>query len=50
MNVGYRLSEDAETRFYINANWVRQRIPGSVTKQVALTSPETAAASNVTFD
>ena len=50
MNVGYRLSEDVETRFYINANWVRQRIPGSVTKQVALTSPETAAASNVTFD
>ena len=50
MNVGYRLSEDAETRFYVNANWVRQRIPGTVTKKVALSSPETAAASNVTFD
>ena len=50
MNVGYRLSEDAETRFYINANWVRQRIPGSVTKKVALASPETAAAGNVTLD
>ncbi len=50
MNVGYRLSEDAETRFYINGNSVRQRIPGSVTKASALSSPETAAASNVTFD
>ena len=51
MNVGYRLSEDAETRFYVNANWVRQRIPGSVTKQGgARPHPETAAASNVTFD
>ena len=50
MNVGYRLSEDAETRFYVNGNSVRQRIPGSVTKASALSSPETAAASNVTFD
>jgi iron complex outermembrane receptor protein len=48
--VGYRLSEDAETRFYINGNSVRQRIPGSVTKASALTSPETAAVGNVTFD
>jgi iron complex outermembrane receptor protein len=50
MNVGYRLSEDAETRFYLNANSVRQRIPGSVTKGSALTSPETAAAGNITLD
>lgn len=46
MNVGYRLSEDVETRFYLNANSVDQRIPGSVTKDVALTSPKTAAAIN----
>ena len=50
MNVGYRLSENAETRFYINANWVRQRIPGSVTKQTALTTPEKAAPGNITLD
>ncbi|HWK40016.1 MAG TPA: TonB-dependent receptor, partial [Hyphomicrobium sp.] len=50
MNVGYRLSENAETRFYINANWVRQRIPGSVTKESALTTPEKAAAGNITLD
>lgn len=50
MNVGYRLSEDAETRFYLNANWVRQRIPGAVRKSVALADPETAAAINVAND
>jgi iron complex outermembrane recepter protein len=38
LDVGYRLSEDAETRVYVNANWVRQRIPGEVTKQSALTN------------
>jgi iron complex outermembrane recepter protein len=46
-NVGYQLSPDVETRFYINANDVRQRIPGSVTRQSALTAPETAAAGNI---
>jgi iron complex outermembrane receptor protein len=50
MNVGYRLSENAETRFYVNANWVRQRIPGTVTKKSALTSPETAVAGNIVMD
>ena len=49
-NLGYRLSPDAETRFYLNANEVRQRIPGSVTKDVALASPKTAAAVNVLDD
>ncbi len=42
-NVGYQFSPDFETRFYLNANSVRQRIPGSVSKFSALTSPETAA-------
>ena len=42
-NVGYQFSPDAETRFYFNANEVRQRIPGAVTKQSALTNPEAAA-------
>jgi len=49
-NLGYQLSPDVETRFYINANEVRQRIPGSVTKDVALSSPRTAAAINVMDD
>ena len=49
-NVGYQFSPDFETRFYLNANEVRQRIPGSVTRTSALTSPETAAAVNVADD
>lgn len=38
-NVGYQFSPDAETRFYLNANSIRQRLPGEVTKDTALTSP-----------
>jgi iron complex outermembrane receptor protein len=49
-NVGYQFSPDAETRFYFNANEVRQRIPGTVTKQSALTNPEAAAPANVAND
>ncbi len=49
-NVGYQISPDVETRFYFNANEVRQRIPGSVDKVTALTSPTTAAPVNVTDD
>ena len=36
-NIGYQLSPDVETRFYFNANDITQRIPGGVTKAVALT-------------
>ena len=50
MNVGYRLTENMETRFYVNANDVEQRIPGSVTKEAALTDPKTAAFNNVRDD
>lgn len=42
MNIGYRLSRDAETRFYLNANHVRQRIPGAVTREQALANPKAA--------
>ena len=49
-NVGYQFSPDFETRFYLNANEVRQRIPGTVTKTSALTNPEAAAPLNVTMD
>lgn len=50
MNFGYRISPDIETRFYLNANTIRQRIPGEVDKSTALGSPKTAAAKNVAFD
>jgi iron complex outermembrane receptor protein len=49
-NFGYQFSPDFETRFYVNANMVRQRIPGEVTKDGALNSPRTAAPDNVTND
>jgi len=41
-NLGYRLSEDVETRFYVNANTWRARLPGEVTKDAALKSPREA--------
>jgi iron complex outermembrane recepter protein len=46
-NLGYRFSENMETRFYINANTIRQRIPGEVERSVALTNPKAANADNV---
>ena len=49
-NLGYRLSPNVETRFYFNVNDIMQRIPGSVTRSVALSSPTTAAANNVAND
>ncbi len=50
MNVGYRLTENIETRFYVNASNVDQRIPGSVTREAALTDPKAAAPGNITGD
>ena len=37
-NFGYQFSQNAETRFYLNANDIVQRIPGAVTRATALTS------------
>ena len=39
-NLGYQLSPNVETRFYFNVNDIMQRIPGSVTRSVALSSPD----------
>lgn len=49
-NLGIRISPDVETRFYLNANRVRNEIPGSVSKESALSSPTTAAPDNLTLD
>ncbi len=49
-NVGYRLSENVETRFFFGVSDIMQRIPGSVTRTQALTDPKAAAAINVTND
>ncbi|MBN8920386.1 MAG: TonB-dependent receptor, partial [Rhizobiales bacterium] len=49
-NFGYQPSPDFETRLYFNANVIRQRIPGEVTKDSALNSPRTAWTDNVVND
>jgi iron complex outermembrane receptor protein len=41
-NLGYRLSADAETRFYLTAARTRQDIPGEVSKRQALETPRAA--------
>lgn len=49
-NIGYQIAPDLETRFYFNGNEVRQRIPGTVTRLSALTTPQAAAVNNVLGD
>jgi iron complex outermembrane receptor protein len=49
-NLGYRFSENMETRFYINSNTIRQRIPGEVTRDLALNNPKAANADNILRD
>jgi len=45
-NVGYRFGDGAETRFFLSAADINQKIPSSLTKQQALANPrQTAAAS-----
>lgn len=42
INIGYRVSPDADTRFYAYATSTNQRIPGEVMKEQALNSPRSA--------
>ena len=46
-NIGHRFNERAETRFYILSNIVDQELPGTLTLQQALDTPEMAAANAV---
>ena len=41
-NVGMRFSPDAETRFYLNVNSIRQHMPGELDEATALDAPRTA--------
>ncbi|SDB57134.1 TonB-dependent receptor family protein [Belnapia rosea] len=43
-NLGYRLNDRVETRFYAGAYIVRQQLPGSLTLADALNRPQAAAA------
>ena len=50
INVGYRLTENVETRFYLNAMRIDQQLPGQVSRQQALIAPKQAAAGNIAQD
>ena len=43
-NLGYRISDTVETRFYFGSYTVQQQLPGSLTLQQALRSPTMASA------
>lgn len=49
-NIGWRLAPNIETRFYLNAADIDQRIPGSVSREQALTDPKAAAPGNLMLD
>lgn len=46
MNLGWRFSPELETRLYVLGGDIDQRIPGTVTRDAALSDPESAAANN----
>jgi iron complex outermembrane receptor protein len=49
-NLGVHLDQNAETRFYLNYNSVDQELPGTVSLDAALHSPEAASASALSGD
>ncbi|WP_086465894.1 TonB-dependent receptor family protein [Oceanibaculum nanhaiense] len=49
-NIGLRLSDRAETRFFIAYNDIDQQIAGSVSRDQALNDPRRAAAGNLALD
>jgi iron complex outermembrane receptor protein len=49
-NLGLRLANNAETRFYLFSGSARNQLPGSVTRNAALHDPRRAAAINVLND
>ncbi|MDB5416215.1 MAG: TonB-dependent receptor [Rubritepida sp.] len=50
LNIGYRISDDAETRLYFTHNSIQQDIPGSLTRSQALNSPRTANPTNLAMN
>ncbi len=49
-NVGIKLSESAETRFYFTANAIELELPGTVTRSSALNNPRAVRASVINDD
>ncbi|MGE0151324.1 MAG: TonB-dependent receptor family protein [Reyranellaceae bacterium] len=49
-NVGIRLGDAGETRFFVNLNDVKQEVPGSLSRHDALHHPRRAPAGNIAND
>jgi iron complex outermembrane receptor protein len=49
-NVGIRLSDVVETRFYGSMNFIDQQVPGTLTSAQAFATPRMASASNIIND
>jgi iron complex outermembrane recepter protein len=49
-NVGWRITPNVETRLYAMGADIEQRIPGTVTREAALSDPKPAALTNVNLD
>ncbi|MFC7736053.1 TonB-dependent receptor family protein [Roseomonas sp. GCM10028921] len=49
-NLGWRITDDIETRLYYGYNHIEQRIPGTLTRAAALSNPRAAAAGNLLND
>jgi iron complex outermembrane receptor protein len=49
-NVGIGLNDRIETRFYANINHIKQRLPGALTYDQALSTPKRSLPANVTDD
>lgn len=47
-NVGYRFADSAETRFFLSAANINQKIPNALTKSQALSAPESTTAQSFT--
>lgn len=50
LNIGYRLSDNAETRFYFTHNSIQQYIPGSLTRSQVLQTPRMANPANLALN
>lgn len=49
-NIGLRLSDNAQTRFYATLSQIDQRLPGSLTLGQALSTPRLSLPANITRD
>lgn len=50
LNLGWRIAPNVETRLYALGADIDQRIPGAVTRQIALSDPKTAAPGNLALN